>query len=61
MRAGEFEPAIRAGIEHQIQVGEFFGAADFIQITLAHIMADTESLGRVRYSTSGNLTKRTRS
>ena len=31
--------------EHQIEVGDFFGAADFVPVTQAHIMADTESLG----------------
>src|SRR5512135_397309 len=45
MRGGEFGPAVRAAIEHQIQVGEFFGAEDFVPVTQAHIMADTESLG----------------
>ena len=32
-------------LEHQIKVGDFFGAADFVPVTQAHIMADTESLG----------------
>src|SRR4051795_7375088 len=32
-------------LQHQIKVGEFFGAADFVPVTQAHIMADTESLG----------------
>src|SRR4029077_19155072 len=30
---------------HQIAVGEFFDAADFVAVSQAHIMADTESLG----------------
>ncbi len=34
--------------EHQIKVGDFFGAADFVPVTQAHIMADTESLGAGR-------------
>lgn len=46
MRAGELGGAARIAIEHQIRVGEFFGAADFVEVTQAHIMADTESLGR---------------
>ena len=45
MLAGEMGAALRAAIEHQIKVGEFFGAADFVPVTQAHIMADTESLG----------------
>lgn len=32
-------------LAHQIAVGDFFGAEDFVPVTQAHIMADTESLG----------------
>jgi predicted aconitase len=54
MRLTDEEQAIRAGalgeprrwaIEHQIAVGEFFDAADFVPVSQAHMMADTESLG----------------
>ena len=45
MRAGKLGAAAKAAIEHQIKVGEFFGARDFVPVTQAHIMADTESLG----------------
>jgi predicted aconitase len=45
MQAGEHGPAVRIAMEHQVRVGEFFGAADFVPVTQAHIMADTESLG----------------
>lgn len=45
MRAGEHGPAVKNALEHQVRVGEFFGAADFVPVTQAHIMADTESLG----------------
>lgn len=45
MLAGEFGRATQVAIEHQIQVGEFFGAEDFVEVTQAHVMADTESLG----------------
>ena len=45
MRAGEFGPVAQAAIEHQVQVGDFFGAEDFVEVTQAHVMADTESLG----------------
>ena len=45
MRAGEFGRALQMAIEHQVQVGEFFGAEDFVEVTQAHVMADTESLG----------------
>lgn len=45
MQAGELGPAVKAAIGHQVQVGEFFAAADFVPVTQAHVMADTESLG----------------
>src|SRR5690349_3366667 len=45
MQAGKFGPVAKLAIEHQILVGDFFGAADFVPVTQAHIMADTESLG----------------
>ena len=45
MLAGEHGAAAKIAIEHQVKVGEFFGAADFVPVTQAHIMADTESLG----------------
>ena len=46
MLGGELGAAVQAAIEHQIRVGEFFGAEDFVPVTQAHIMADTESLGQ---------------
>ena len=45
MLAGELGEVPRIAIEHQVKVGEFFGAADFVPVRQAHIMADTESLG----------------
>ncbi len=45
MRAGEFGPAVQWAIEHQIKVGRYLGAEDFVPVQQAHIMADTESLG----------------
>jgi predicted aconitase len=36
---------LQRALRHQIMVGDFFGAADFVPVTQAHIMADTESLG----------------
>jgi predicted aconitase len=45
MLAGAFGEPRRWAIAHQIEVGEFFGAADFVPVAQAHIMADTESLG----------------
>jgi predicted aconitase len=54
MRLNDEERAMLAGglgaprcwaIAHQIAVGEFFDATDFVKVSQAHIMADTESLG----------------
>src|SRR2546421_4288041 len=45
VRSGEFGPAARWAIEHQIKVGTYLGASDFVPVSQAHIMADTESLG----------------
>lgn len=44
--AGEAGPVPKLCLEHQIAVGDFFGAEDFVPVTQAHIMADTESLGQ---------------
>jgi predicted aconitase len=46
MREGEFGPLRQWAIEHQIKVGNYLGAEDFVPVTQAHVMADTESLGR---------------
>ena len=43
--AGKSGPVPQQALRHQIQVGDFFHAADFVPVTQAHIMADTESLG----------------
>ncbi len=45
MLVGELGAVRCWGITHQIAVGEFFDAADFVPVSQAHIMADTESLG----------------
>ncbi|MEO8132819.1 MAG: aconitase X catalytic domain-containing protein [Betaproteobacteria bacterium] len=43
--AGKCGPVAQIALQHQIKVGEFFRAVDFVPVTQAHIMADTESLG----------------
>jgi predicted aconitase len=43
--AGEFGSVPQRALMHQMSVGKFFGAKDFVPVTQAHIMADTESLG----------------
>lgn len=45
MLAGELGEVPRLALAHQIKVGDFFGAQDFVTVTQAHVMADTESLG----------------
>src|SRR5437588_8172658 len=44
-RGGEFGRAAQWAIEHQIKVGAYLGASEFVPVTQAHVMADTESLG----------------
>lgn len=46
MLAGKSGQVAKLAIEHQIKVGRFFHATDFVPVTQAHIMADTESLGQ---------------
>ena len=43
--AGRAGPVAQCALRHQVMVGDFFHAADFVPVTQAHIMADTESLG----------------
>lgn len=43
--AGEGGPVRQWAIQHQIRVGEFFDAADMVEVGQAHVMADPESLG----------------
>jgi predicted aconitase len=45
LRAGAFGRAARWAIEHQTKVGRYLGARDFVAVSQAHVMADTESLG----------------
>ena len=54
MKLTDYEEAMLAGalgeprklaLEHQIKVGRFFDAADMVEISQVHIMADTEALG----------------
>jgi len=45
MLAGKQGPVRQWAIQHQMAVGAFFDAEDFVSVSQAHIMADTESLG----------------
>jgi len=45
MLAGEHGSACQWAIQHQLQVGRMFDAADMVSVSQAHMMADPESLG----------------
>ena len=45
MLAGEFGVARQWAVEHQLQVGRMFDAADTVDVSQAHMMADPESIG----------------
>ncbi len=45
MLAGEFGCPRRRALQQQIEVGIFFDARDFVEVSQVHLMADTESLG----------------
>ncbi len=45
MLAGETGEPRRWAVEHMMEVGRMFDAADFVPVAQAHMMADTESLG----------------
>ncbi len=45
MLGGEMGPALKWAIEHQLQIGRVFDAADMVPVSQAHMMADPESLG----------------
>lgn len=45
MLAGEMGEPRRWAMQHMIQVGAVFDAPDFVSVSQAHMMADTESLG----------------
>src|SRR3954465_9174097 len=45
IQAGKFGPLRQWAIDHQILVGRYLGAENFVSVSQAHIMADTESLG----------------
>jgi predicted aconitase with swiveling domain len=44
MSRGAAGPARQWAIQHQVRVGRYLGAADFVPVSQAHIMADTEVL-----------------
>src|SRR3569623_1815249 len=57
MLAGEFGPLRQWAIDHQIKVGKYLKATDFVPVLQAHVMADTESLGLAGVEWLENWTK----
>jgi len=55
MLAGEAGEPRQKAMEHLVQVADFFGAADMVEASQAHIMADTEALGESGVSFLENL------
>lgn len=45
MLAGAEGEAVRRALRLQIEVGDFFGAEDFVPVSSAHMMAEIESMG----------------
>ena len=45
MLAGEFGYPRQHALQQQIEVGQFFDAEEFVEVSQVHLMADTESLG----------------
>ena len=45
MLAGELGPVKRWAIDHMVQVGRMFDAADLVPVSQAHIMGDPEAVG----------------
>src|SRR6201994_4278960 len=57
MLAGEFGPLRQWAIDHQMRVGKYLKAPDFVSVMQAHIMADSESLGAAGVEWLENWTK----
>lgn len=54
MLAGEMGEPRRWAISHQLQVGRFFDADDFVPVTQAHIMGDTDSSANPAWNSWSN-------
>lgn len=57
MLNGELGESKKWAIEHQIRVGNFFSAKDFISVSQAHMMVDPESIGEAGVIFLENLVK----
>ena len=57
MLNGELGASKKWAIEHQIKVGNFFSAKDFVSVSQAHMMVDPESIGEAGVVFLENLVK----
>ena len=57
MSKGEFGEAVKWAINHQIEVGNFFDAEDFVPVSNVHMMVDPESIGIAGVEFFENLVK----
>ena len=57
IQSGQFGEVRKLALEHQMQVGKFFDAQSFVEISQVHIMADTEALGLAGIEYLENLTQ----
>ena len=57
MSKGEFGEATKWAINHQIEVGNFFDAKDFVSVSNVHMMVDPESIGVAGVKFFENLVK----
>ena len=57
MSKGEFGEAVKWAINHQIEVGNFFDAEDFVPVSNVHMMVDPESIGVAGVKFFENLVK----
>ena len=57
MSKGELGEAAKCAINHQIEVGNFFDAEDFVPVSNVHMMVDPESIGIAGVEFFENLVK----
>ncbi len=57
MSKGELGGAVKWAINHQIEVGNFFDAKDFVPVSNVHMMVDPESIGVAGVEFFENLVK----
>ena len=57
MSKGELGEAAKWAINHQIEVGNFFDAEDFVPVSNVHMMVDPESIGVAGVEFFENLVK----